>query len=223
MRGQQLGLKDRVIGSIFLGLVWILNKTYRFRYGGVENQKKARNFHPKGVYCVAVWHEFALPSVLAERGRTPHCILISPSRDGGFVDFLSRKLGFYTARGSSSRGGAEGARLLHRYLAEGIPAAFTIDGPRGPRHKCKPGVVRTAMKAGCCVLPVSVAVDRAYIMRSWDRNCIPKPFAKIVFQYGEPIFFPPLAEGQELDVTYTEQIEAALAQTHKEALATLHR
>jgi lysophospholipid acyltransferase (LPLAT)-like uncharacterized protein len=222
MRVQQMGLGDRLLGSIFLCLVWILNKTYRFRYGGVENQQKAKKRHPKGAYCLAVWHEFALPSVLAQQG-TPHCILISPSRDGGFVDLISRKLGFYTSRGSSSRGGVHGARLLHRYLAEGVPAAFTADGPRGPRHKCKPGVIRTAMKSGCCVLPVSVAVDRAYIMRSWDQNCIPKPFAKIVFQYGEPIFFPPLAEGQELDASYTEKIEAALEQVEKEALATLKK
>lgn len=220
MRVEPLGWRDRLLGSIFLCLVWMLHFTYRFRYGGKENRDKAKSYHPKGAYCLAVWHEFALPSVLAERG-TPHCILVSPSRDGGFVDFLARKLGFYTSRGSSSRGGVQGARLLHRYLAEGIPAAFTVDGPRGPRHRCKPGVIRTAMKTGCCILPVSVAVDRAYRMRSWDRNCIPKPFAKIVFQYGEPIFFPPLDEGQDLDPACMAQVETALAQVEKEAQKTL--
>ena len=67
---------------------------------------------------------------------------------------------------------------------------------------------------------MAVAVDRAYRLRSWDHNCIPKPFAKIVFQFGEPILFPPLEAGEGLE-RYTEKIEAALALVEKKAKESL--
>jgi len=199
---------------VFL-VAWVLHKTYRIRCEGLDNRDVARTFHPKGVYCVAVWHEFALPCILAASG-TPHCILISASQDGSLADLLARKFGFFTVRGSASRKSTEAILGLHRYLEKGVPAAFTVDGSRGPRHKCKPGVLRTALHAGCAVVPVSIAIDRAYELGSWDRAKIPKPFARIVLQYGSPLW-PETLQGEEAKALYA--IEQALHQTEREANA----
>ena len=40
------------------------------------------------------------------------------------------------------------------------------------------------------IFPVYISVDRAWIMRSWDRFLIPKPFSRILIRWEDPIFVP---------------------------------
>ena len=71
-----------------------------------------------------------------------------------------------------------------RTAAQDVGAIFTVDGPRGPRHKVKPGAVFLALLAGSPVVPVRVVMERRWILwRAWDKFQVPWPFSRctIVF------------------------------------------
>jgi hypothetical protein len=59
-----------------------------------------------------------------------------------------------------------------------------VDGPRGPAGIVKPGVVMLAYTADAAIVPLHVSANRAWIMNSWDRFLIPKPFARVRIEFG---------------------------------------
>ena len=91
----------------------------------------------------------------------------------------SARFGYGTARGSTSRGGARALVQLRRDCAAGKPAAFTVDGPRGPARVAQPGAVWLAGATGHPILPFHIEADRYWTLRSWDRTQIPKPFSTV--------------------------------------------
>ena len=88
---------------------------------------------------------------------------------------------------------------------------ITPDGPRGPRERVKPGTVFLASHSGLPVVPIASAASRAWVLESWDRFRIPKPFARVVVACGQPIRVPP-----EVDATTAErlrlEIESAIGE-----------
>jgi lysophospholipid acyltransferase (LPLAT)-like uncharacterized protein len=113
--------------------------------------------------------------------------MISEHRDGEIIARIVERFGFFGVRGSSSRGGVrallEGVQVLKR----GADMAITPDGPRGPRHSFAPGALVLAHRAGVPVVSLVAHVDRTWRLRSWDGFEIPKPFARITIEYGEPV------------------------------------
>lgn len=139
--------------------------------------------------------------------------LASRSRDGEYVARILTRWGFVVARGSSSRGGGAGLRTMIRYGRKGRSLAFTPDGPRGPRHRMKPGPLIAAQHTGLPLIPVSAAVDRAWELRSWDRFLVPKPFARIRIRVGDPVHVPAHADRRELRARAREVEESLNALT----------
>ncbi len=99
------------------------------------------------------------------------------------------------------------------------------DGPRGPRHVLKAGIIAIAQKSRAAILPVTFACSRAWRLKSWDRFTLPKPFSKTVALYGEPIFIPAEmdeaafeSKRQEIEQRMLEletEAEALFPQEHK--------
>ena len=114
-------------------------------------------------------------------------VMVSQSRDGELIARAVGHLGIDTARGSSSRGGAQGMRELLRQAKKGSDIAFTPDGPRGPRGEVQPGVLMAAQSTGWPIIPVAYADTRYKQLRSWDGMRVPLPFAAVHFVYGEPL------------------------------------
>jgi len=205
---------QKVLAYLIYWLVCFFRWTYRFRYFGEENIELVRAKHPKGSYCLASWHEHALAGVVGQP-YVPYCMIISKSKDGEFVHFICSRFGFETVRGSSSRGGQEARQGLEEAVGRGVPAAFTVDGPRGPRHRSKAGILKTAFNTGCAILPVAaVAQDSWVVTKAWDQTKIPKPFSPIVYQFG-PIFEVP----QDLNEANFEETLHALDERIKETEA----
>ena len=98
---------------------------------------------------------------------------------------------------------------LRRALEEGWTVAFTLDGPRGPRHKVKPGPVALARSSGLAMTMFHAAVDRAWVLNTWDRLMIPAPFSRVLVRVGKLIPVPENATDQDLE-RYTEELQAAL-------------
>jgi lysophospholipid acyltransferase (LPLAT)-like uncharacterized protein len=140
-----------------------------------------------GPLVYGMWHEGIIAIVGQWRGHRIQG-LASQSFDGELISRTLVWLGYPPpARGSSSRGGA-GAFSFHlEALREGRHVVVTMDGPRGPRHRCKPGTAQMAERSGRPVVPAVCEARPAFRLRSWDKTLIPWPFAKVVFVLGEPI------------------------------------
>jgi len=165
----------------------ILTSTYRIKFLNEENIAIAEESHPNKSFIYALWHEHFFTAVASHRyrGISP---MISKSNDGEIITYIGRKLGFSPVRGSTSKGGEEARKELYRRATAGLKAAFTVDGPRGPRHRLKSGVIDLARNTSMKIVPLAISADRSWILhKSWDHSMIPKPFSRVAVAYGKPI------------------------------------
>lgn len=163
-------------------------------------------------YIVALWHGHILPGMWYFRDRGI-VVATSENFDGEWIARIIQRFGYGAARGSSSRGGARAMRALLKSIAQ-TPAAFTVDGPRGPRGVAHPGIVWLAKATGHPILPIHAAADRAWTMRSWDRTHVPKPWSRVVVAIGAP-----LRVRRETDESGLEQARLAVEQSLRAAEA----
>jgi len=200
-------LKIALAAVLIRGIFALLGATWRCRVvGGSERLDKILETGPGDAprsVILAYWHSrTALMWPFAKRvlsRRLPLGILASLSRDGELAAALARPWGLTIFRGSASRGGTAGLRRLYRHLRKGGSCILAPDGPRGPLHQVKPGVVVLSQMAEKPVVPLGAAADRCWRLRSWDRMVIPKPFATVTLVVGDPQTIAPdadLADGQ---------------------------
>jgi hypothetical protein len=134
----------------------------------------------------ALWHQQLLMLTLRHRDQDI-AVMISRSRDGDIASRIVAQLGFRVVRGSSSRGGSEGLREMIEATGNGHPLALTVDGPRGPARKCKPGAILIAARADVPIVPTVAIPAHGRALNSWDRFLVPAPRSNIFVSYGEPI------------------------------------
>ena len=108
---------------------------------------------------LAFWHGRILAATLYFRDRGI-VAMTSENFDGEWVARLMRRFGYSAARGSTSRGGARALAQLRREMADGRPAAFTVDGPRGPARVAQPGAVWLASATGNPIVPFHIEASR---------------------------------------------------------------
>ena len=199
MSASPLSFTERLTAWLISWAGWlvlqVIGKTSRFHvHAPAAVQELWRAGSP---FIYAFWHRYQLLLAYVHRGQGV-CVLVSQSRDGELIAQTVHRLGYRTARGSSSRGGASALRDVLRNLEEGRSVAFTPDGPRGPLDSVQPGVVAAAQSSGLPVVPVTWAGGPAKALRSWDRFLIPKPFGAYHVFYGEPFRLGPEdADGEE--------------------------
>jgi lysophospholipid acyltransferase (LPLAT)-like uncharacterized protein len=174
---------------------------------GTENEQKAFDM-PGGKVIYASWHQRLLYHVhrLKKRNVT---VMISQSRDGEFAARLVNCLGLKDVRGSSTRGGLDALKQLIRKMKDGANGGMIPDGPTGPPREAKIGTVILSRMTGAPIIPIAWGANRCWVMNSWDRFLIPKPFSRIVYYYGEPISIPASAKGSELE-KYRKLLEEKL-------------
>ncbi len=156
------------------------------------------------------WHRGVFPATYFWRNRQIQ-VMTSASFDGEYIARIIEKFGYGAVRGSSTRGGVRALLGMHTELEAGRSVAFTIDGPRGPVFVAKPGAALLARNTGAPMLPFHIALEDPWMLNSWDRFMIPKPFTRAVVRIGQLIHVPAEADS------------AALAQHHAELQATLDR
>jgi lysophospholipid acyltransferase (LPLAT)-like uncharacterized protein len=168
-------------------VVWLLLRvvglTWRFEAiaeEGVEPLLEGRGARAE-IFCF--WHQCVLPCAVYYR-RTGATILISRSFDGELITRTLELLGFHAVRGSSSRGAREGLLGLKDVIESGRPAIFTADGPRGPIHQTKMGPIKLAQMTGARIGAFHLEPERAWVLESWDRFLVPKPFTRIVVSWA---------------------------------------
>jgi lysophospholipid acyltransferase (LPLAT)-like uncharacterized protein len=149
-------------------------------------------------------------------------VMSSNSYDGEYMGRIIRKFGFVAVKGSSSRHAVRALLGLRRALQEDWSVAFTLDGPRGPRYKVKPGPVALARSSGVPLTMFHMAVDRAWVLNSWDRMIIPKPFSRVLMRFGRLIVVPPEASDEDVE-RYQQELQDSLDRVREFAEANVHR
>jgi len=115
--------------------------------------------------------------------------LISPSMDGEIPANLARSWGGEVIRGSTTRTGAQALRDMYTLVVkQGISPVTTSDGPQGPIHTFKIGDVLLSQLTQAPLFPFAYAAEKAWMLGSWDKFLIPKPFSRIVIAIGEPVY-----------------------------------
>lgn len=157
------------------------------------------------IWCF--WHRCVIAATYRFRGKQI-AVMTSRSFDGEYIARIIANLGFIPVRGSSSRGAVGALFGMRRELEQGHSVAFTIDGPRGPRYVAKAGPVVLAKKTGLPINCFYVHVERAWILNSWDRMLIPKPFSRAVVYAGNPIFVPAAATEDQMKALHQQMQDA---------------
>ena len=177
-------------------LIALLGMTFRWQVDGYAHYEAVRAGGREPIF--AFWHGRILPATCFWRHRGI-VVMTSANFDGEWIAKIITRFGYGTARGSTSRGGRRALVQLRRDLRAGRPAAFTVDGPRGPAGTAQPGAVWLASLTGSPILPFHVEADRYWSARSWDRSQIPRPFSRVAVAIGEPIELPARAEESALE------------------------
>ncbi|HPN33905.1 MAG TPA: lysophospholipid acyltransferase family protein [bacterium] len=169
-------------------LLQILGRTSRvaIRYHGRSQalQESGRDF------IFICWHGKMLLPIFIQRHRGI-CAMVSEHTDGEMISRTIQRLGYTTVRGSSTRGGAKAFIRLLAIVKSGVVGCILPDGPRGPRHTVKPGVIMLASRSQRPLLPVTFAAQKAIQLKSWDRFTLWRPFSRLGLIYGEPLTVPP--------------------------------
>ena len=162
------------------------------RVRSVDENKIIHHLHHGGKAIAALWHQ-RIGLVLTYAGGFSEfspVAMVSQSRDGDLIADLCRLLNFRPVRGSSSRGGREALAAMVAELSVQRAAVHAVDGPQGPRGIIKSGLIRMAQLSGVPIAPLTISVNRAWILKSWDRFLIPKPFSTIVVHWDNLIPVP---------------------------------
>jgi lysophospholipid acyltransferase (LPLAT)-like uncharacterized protein len=175
----------RIADLAFYAMIRIIGSTLRYES---ENEKYLRDVEEAGQQPIlAFWHNRIFAGVYYFRDRGI-AVLTSKSMDGEYIARFISRLGYGAVRGSSSRGGVRGLVEMIRLMRAGVPMAFTVDGPRGPRYEAKSGPVMLAKKTGNPILPFITECRSYWELRSWDRLQIPKPFSRARVIFAAPIY-----------------------------------
>ena len=200
----------RVIPPLVALIVKLLMLSCRvIRVEGKEREAEALS-RSGGAMIYVTWHQ-RMSCHFHYLGSRHVTVMISQSRDGEYAARTAGWLGFKNVRGSSTRGGMDALKELVRRIRQGETGGMLADGPRGPARVAKIGSVILARDTQAPLVPILWSADRCWILNSWDRYIIPKPFARLVFFYGEPMMVPKTAKRKEME-SYRLLLEERLNQ-----------
>src|SRR5579862_226006 len=201
--------RAQILLATWLGYfaVRLIGPSLRWKIIGWENHEAARQLKKSLIF--AFWHCEILPATWFWRKRGI-VVMASQNFDGEYIARIIRMHGYGVARGSSSRGALRALVEMIRAVRKGSEAAFTLDGPRGPRHVAKPGVVLLSKATGAPILCFHIVPRRKWVLgKSWDRTEIPHLFTHTVIFIAPPIVVPPEAD-DDLQAAKLREVQETL-------------
>lgn len=105
--------------------------------------------------------------------------LVSPSKDGAWLEAFFSLVGIRAVRGSSHKLGREAVTALVEVMRAGNDIGITPDGPRGPIYEFKAGGLIVARRVNAPLLLLGCAFESSWQLGSWDRFHLPRPFSTV--------------------------------------------
>ena len=172
-------------------LAWILRSqrlTWQVRF---EGRRHLNQLYNKGIpFLLCFWHGKYVPIFPLLEGYEA-CFISSKSNRGSIIAEICGRFGYQSAQ-IPDRQGSGALMLMGEALSGTRAGGLAVDGPLGPRHGVKIGVILMASEFGFALLPVSVGIRRKIVLdKRWDRMELPIPFTTICLAFGKPIKVPP--------------------------------
>jgi lysophospholipid acyltransferase (LPLAT)-like uncharacterized protein len=177
----------------------------RFAVSCEENSPRSLEQRP---FVYSFWHQCTFAATYLWRDLNIR-VMSSTSFDGEFTARMIRRFGFLPVRGSSSRGAVRGLLGMRKEIEAGWTVAFTIDGPRGPRFITKPGPVLLARASKVPMAVFHIAIEKAWVLNTWDQLMIPKPFTKALMRVATLIPVPDDIGSEDIE-GYNALLQASL-------------
>lgn len=207
----EITIKPKYIGipASYLYKSWIRSLSFESEglenlYNAIENEKHV---------MLAIWHNelFSLTG-FGMLLNLPLVTMASDSKDGQIITEVLERIGYKVARGSSSRGGVKAIMSMVRIMKrDNMIGVITVDGPKGPRHKFKHGILSIARKTDAVIIPTRAENNSAFIFKkSWDKFETPKPFTKVKVRIGKPYRITSSKQNEEGLMRESEELEKLL-------------
>jgi len=181
MKNKFLILLEKHLGAWLIKLLFLTCKVVQHNLPKGKDQK-----------IFISWHCNIFPFTYTHRNEGK-VALVSASSDGQLLAGPLETLGFETVRGSSGRNSVSALRNLLKVKSS---MAITVDGPKGPPQKCKPGILYIAQKKKIPIICCSAKFSSAWSLSTWDKMNIPKPFSRVTITYHPPIY---IGKGENID------------------------
>jgi lysophospholipid acyltransferase (LPLAT)-like uncharacterized protein len=188
-------LRVRLIGWAGYALIALIGRTMRWESVGDSYLDEIYKSGKRAIFTF--WHGRIFPATYYWRKRGI-VVMTSMNLDGEAIAQCIQRFGYGAARGSSSRGGFKALAEMARFIRHGRDAAFTIDGPTGPRYVAKQGAVLLALKTGAAIFCFHISMKYKIQLNSWDHFHIPLPFTPAIVLKAPPIWVPPDASDEML-------------------------
>ncbi len=175
---------------------WVMSILHTLMKIDVVGEDNIRQFWDKDEHVIIpFWHDQLFMMIKGYHGPGVK-ILISASKDGELISRAMQYFGQDSVRGSSNRGGRAAFRHMLEIARQPFDLVITPDGPKGPRHQVKDGLIQLARLSGRPVVPMAFACSSGHRFKSWDRFLFPYPWATGVYRFGDPQYFH---KGESID------------------------
>lgn len=178
---------------------WLMRLWFCTCRVNTHGSKYYRKIADAGITAIVTFWHYSITFTLYNQRKDSGVAMVSASKDGEYIARLVGHFGFDSVRGSSNSRGMSALKKLMKKVREGANAAIVADGSQGPPLKVQAGSILLASRTGKPILPVAWSADRYVAFGSWDKMVLPKPFAKIEYFYGEPIYIPKKLNQEEFE------------------------
>ena len=205
-------IRSRLLTKLVANLIvlsgQIVFATARKSFDLQDSDTNAYDPNGRERYLYCAWHDTILFPLFM--GRHCHSAgIVSRHQDGSYLAETMNRINIKPVRGSSGKGGAQALRESIAVTRD-HHITITPDGPRGPEHAMKDGIVYLASKSGRRIAPLAYQCSRYWRLRgNWTDLIIPKPFSRVTLIVGEPISVPGKLSREQLD-EYTVRVQTAM-------------
>ena len=196
----------RLADIVFYSFIVLIGATLRYETRNWHLLEEIERAGQVPIY--AFWHNQIFLAAYFFRGSGA-VVMTSRSFDGEYIARTIQRLSFGAARGSSTRGGVGALVEMARFVRAKRAAAFTVDGPRGPRDIAKNGALLLSKKTGQPIVPICFTAEKFWTVKSWDKLRIPRPFSRSLVSLGEPFLIRETANDAALEQS-RHKLQAAL-------------
>ena len=202
--------KHKILGKIGYTIFKIISFSLK------KTRYTSNKFNNNDQYIVVFWHRKIFLSANTTRIISHKAALVSPSKDGEMLAELLIGEGNKVIRGSSNRDNIKSLKEILRLIKLKYSIGIAIDGPKGPIFDPKGGAVYIAQKSGLPIVVATGYASKKWILKTWDRMEIPKPFSKVVLYTGDPFYIPKDMSIEKATVIVKEKLHENAIEAYEE-------
>lgn len=169
--------------AAWIGVLWVvLRLTVRVRH--IHRPPDYAQQHT--IDCA--WHETLMPYFVGAMPHPkPYVWMNHPAWYMRGVHVFLRWMGVHRlVLGSSGNGGRRALQELVPLIVAGSSTFLNPDGPYGPAHQVKEGVLDLSLQTGAPIVAIRVHCHRAWRAPTWDKKLVPWPGSVVELIYSAP-------------------------------------